>query len=141
MTPRRKSAGSGPIGPPHGYSGTPLATKLGFKPGMRIVLLGAPPDYDELALLPEGVRFARRVAKGVDAVHMFATERAPLSVLLPSLMKSIKPDGMIWVSWPKKASGVATDVTEDVIRAVALPLGLVDVKVCASMRRGRASSS
>jgi hypothetical protein len=99
---------------------------------MRIVLLGAPPDYAELlAPLPEGVRFARRIAKGVDAVHMFVTERAPLSVLLPSLMKSIKPDGMIWISWPKKASGVATDLTEDVIRAVALPLGLVDMKVCA----------
>lgn len=113
-----------------GYSGTPLAKKLGIKPGHRLRLEGAPADYDALvAPLPEGVA---RVADGpADVVHVFTTARAELAARLPALMEAIRPDGTIWVSWPKKAAKVPTDVTEDVVREVALPLGLVDVKVCA----------
>src|SRR5262245_39544039 len=126
MSPRRKTARKKPAAPVHGYSGTPLAAKLGFKPGFRIARLDAPAGYlDLLAPLPVDVDIARRVSKGLDAVHAFVSERAALAKALPSLMRSIKPDGMIWVSWPKKASGVPTDITENTIREVALPLGLV----------------
>ena len=115
-----------------GYSGTPLAKKLGIKPGSRLWAPHAPTNYPKLlAPLPEGVTFVTRAGKGLDIVHCFVTERGKLAAALPSFMQAIKKDGIIWVSWPKKASKVKTDITEDVIREVALPLGLVDVKVCA----------
>lgn len=115
-----------------GYSGTPLAKKLGIKPGSRLWALHAPEGYRKLlAPLPESVSFATRAAKDLDIVHCFATERRALVAALPQLMKCIKKNGALWVSWPKKASKMETNVTEDVIREVALPLGLVDVKVCA----------
>lgn len=115
-----------------GYSGTPLAKKLGFKPGFRVLLDGKPDDYSTwIEPLPDDVAFVSKSARGVDLVHLFTDKKADLRAKLPKYMKRIKPDGMIWVSWPKKASGVPTDITEDVIREVALPLGLVDVKVCA----------
>jgi hypothetical protein len=115
-----------------GYSGTPLAKKLGVKDGTRIFLAGAPPNYaDLLAPLPEGVRFDGRPGAATDIAHVFATARADLARHLASLRKSLRPDAMVWVSWPKKASKVPTDITEDTIREVALPLGFVDVKVCA----------
>ena len=84
-----------------------------------------------IAPLPENVKILRRLTRDLDMIHLFVTSRADLAANVPIYMNYIKQDGMIWVSWPKKASKVPTDVTEDVIREVALPLGLVDVKVCA----------
>ena len=115
-----------------GYSGTPLARKLGMVAGSRVVALNAPDGYrDWLAPLPEGVRFEAKVSATTDVVHLFADSRADLQVLLDSLRDRIAPAASVWVSWPKKASRVPTDITEDTIRAIALPLGFVDVKVCA----------
>ena len=115
-----------------GYSGTPLSTKLGIKPGMAIHAIDAPDGYRTLlAPLPDDVAFAPRVSAAVDIVHVFATSAATLKKTLPRLRKQMRADAMVWVSWPKKAAKVPTDVSEDVIRAVALPTGLVDVKVCA----------
>jgi len=120
------------MGATAGYSGTPLVDKLGFKPGMRAALIGAPADFGAtLGPLPGGVRVAMRLAAGQDLVVVFVTRRAELSRRLPALRRAIAPDGMVWVAWPKKAAKVATDVTEDVVRDVVLPTGLVDVKVCA----------
>ena len=115
-----------------GYSGTPLARKLGIKPGSRLWARNPPKDYRQLlAPLPEGVAISARSGKAFDLIHLFTASRRELAAALPGMMKSIKKEGAIWVSWPKKASKVETDVTEDVIRELALPLGLVDVKVCA----------
>jgi hypothetical protein len=115
-----------------GYSGTPLARKLGFKPGQNVALLGEPPGYRKLlAPLPEGVTFTSKIGKTSDVVHLFTTSRAELARVLGSCRKTLAADASIWVSWPKKASKVATDITEDTIRELALPLGLVDIKVCA----------
>jgi hypothetical protein len=115
-----------------GYSGTPLPEKLGFKPGMRAALLGAPEGFDEtLGALPDGVEVSTRLTGHRDLVLVFVTARAALVKRLDGLRTAIAPDGMVWVAWPKRASGTATDMTEDVVRDVALPTGLVDVKVCA----------
>jgi hypothetical protein len=115
-----------------GYSGTPLARKLGIVAGARVLAMHAPEGYrDWLAPLPEGVRFEARVSAGVDVVHLFVDRRAALKTQLDSLRTRIAPAAAVWVSWPKKASKVPTDVTEDTIRELALPLGFVDVKVCA----------
>ncbi len=115
-----------------GYSGTPLVKKLGIKAGHKIFLAGAPPHYPKLvAPLPDGVRFVARVAGDTDVVHLFATRKALLAKSLRAALAKIKPDAAIWVSWPKKSSGVTTDIVEDNIRELALPLGLVDIKVCA----------
>ena len=115
-----------------GYAGTPLALKLGFTPPMRVFTIGTPDGYREW-LGPEanGVNFDPDQARPYPAVHLFTDSREELVTLLTDLRKGIEPTGMIWVSWPKRSSGVATDVTEDVIRAVCIPLGFVDVKVCA----------
>lgn len=123
----------GPMTPqPAGYSGTPLATKLGYKEGTRALARDAPADYAALLEpLPAGVRFETRLSKATDLVHLFCVRRAALATALAGLRKGIRGDAMVWVSWPKKASKVPTDITEDVIRALALPLGFVDVKVCA----------
>jgi hypothetical protein len=115
-----------------GYSGKPLAEKLGIKAGCRIFVDQAPENYPKLVEpLPEGVTIVPRLADKVDIVHIFGSEAKELAKKLKQFKKSIVENGMIWVSWPKKSAGVPTDVTEDVIREVALPLGLVDVKVCA----------
>jgi hypothetical protein len=115
-----------------GYSGTPLAKKLGIKAGANVCLSHAPKHYGGLvAPLPDGVRLVGRVSDTTDLVHIFVTRRKDLERGLKSTLKSMRPDTAVWVSWPKKSSGVATDVTEDTIRAVALPMGLVDIKVCA----------
>jgi hypothetical protein len=115
-----------------GYSGTPLVRKLGIKPGARLAILGAPDGFDAtLGALPDGVTVTRRLGGSRDVVLVFTTERAALAGRLDALRGAIVPDGMVWVAWPKKASGVPTDVTEDVVRDVVLPAGLVDVKVCA----------
>jgi len=115
-----------------GYSRTPLAKKLGYKSGMQACLMDAPQGFRKLLKpLPEEVRFAARAGTATDLVHAFATSRADLARALESCRRILKPEAAIWVSWPKKASKVPTDITEDVIRDVALPLGLVDIKVCA----------
>lgn len=118
-----------------GYSGTPLAKKLGFKSGSSVALIDAP-DFMEGVVKEAGAkakstRNAKAVKGPVAAVQLFTTEAAVLQAALPILMKAIEPTGMIWISWPKKASKVPTDITEDTIRKYALPMGLVDVKVCA----------
>jgi hypothetical protein len=115
-----------------GYSKTPLAQKLGIKAGIEVVTLGAPPSYRKwLAPLPEGVSFDDEASAGSAFVHLFARERRTLEKESKRLRKLLTDAGVLWVSWPKKSSGVATDITEDVIRDVCLPLGFVDVKVCA----------
>ena len=117
---------------PAGYSGTPLAKKLGIVAGSHVATRHAPADYgDLLEPLPDGVVFDAKVAATTDVVHVFADRRSVLAKELGSLRKSIRSNGSVWVSWPKKASKVPTDITEDTIREVALPLGFVDVKVCA----------
>lgn len=116
-----------------GYSGTPLVKKLGIKAGFRLYVKNPPANYQELiAPLPPGVRQLRRLTNKLDMIHFFTTSRIELTAEIEKFMSRIKQNGMIWVSWPKKASKVPTDVTEDVIREVILPLGLVDVKVCAA---------
>jgi hypothetical protein len=118
--------------PGAGYSGTPLAKKLGFREHARVCALDAPADYrDLLAPIPAGVAFVARPGKETDIVHVFVKERAVLVRRLDAILRATRPDASIWVSWPKKAAKVPTDITEDTIREVALPLGLVDVKVCA----------
>src|SRR5882724_8116402 len=115
-----------------GYSGKPIVQKLGIKPGFCIFVVDAPVAYRDIAgQLPAGVAIAARLKTPLDMVHLFATEAAGLAGKLRSYRAAIAPDGMIWVSWPKKASGVATDLTDVVVRDTALPLGLVDIKVCA----------
>jgi len=115
-----------------GYSGTPLAKKLGIVAGSRIFLSNAPKDYMRLvARLPEGVRVVRKIDDETDIVHIFSAERVRLEAALRDSLASLGQDGTIWVSWPKKSSKVPTDITEDTIREVALPMGLVDIKVCA----------
>jgi Protein of unknown function (DUF3052) len=115
-----------------GYSGTPLSRKLGIKPGSRLFVAGAPSNYAKLlAPLPDGVEIVSRMPASIAFAHLFTTKRADLATKLRAALAKLHPDGTIWVSWPKKASRVATDITEDTIREVALPLGLVDVKVCA----------
>jgi hypothetical protein len=115
-----------------GYSKTPLAQKLGIKAGMKVVALDAPAGYRKwLAPVPEGVSFNDKARAGSDFVHLFVTKPRMLETELKRLRKLLANAGVLWVSWPKKSSGVATDITEDVIRDVCLPLGFVDVKVCA----------
>jgi hypothetical protein len=117
---------------PAGYSGTPLAKKLGIAAAMRVYAKDAPPDYRAwLAPLPPGVVISPRLAQDTGLVHLFHQERAALAADLGRLRRTLAPDVPVWVSWPKKAAKVATDITEDVIREVALPLGFVDTKVCA----------
>jgi len=116
------------VSPTAGYSGKPLVDKLGIKPGMRVQIMGAPKDF-ELGPLPPGVRTGAR--KQLDLVMFFTTKKATLARRWHTLTATVVPGGAVWVAWPKKASGVETDVTEDVVREVVLPTGWVDVKVCA----------
>ena len=115
-----------------GYSGTPLPRKLGITEGTRVLVVNEPTGYRGLLNpLPPGVSFDIEADPPLGFVHFFVTSAAELAGRLPALLTDLAPDGVIWVSWPKKASSVPTDVTEDGVRAAALPLGLVDVKVCA----------
>ena len=115
-----------------GYSGTPLPRKLGLKPGMDVAWIGAPAHFGDLiGPLPGDVRVKARASAPLDLVVIFVTRRSELARRLPALQRAVAPDGAVWAAWPKQASGVPTDVTENVVRDVALPLGLVDVKVCA----------
>ena len=113
-----------------GYSGTPLAKKLSLKDGMT-VWFHAMPDSVRAEIGAVTLHEPGAVAPGLDAAHIFTTERADMERLLAELRHQIAPDGFAWVSWPKKAAKVPTDITEDMIRAVCLPIGWVDVKVCA----------
>lgn len=118
--------------PDAGYSGTPLAAKLGIKPGSAVRLVGAPGSFEDLlAPLPDGVAVRRRGPLRADVVVAFVTSYAALAREVPRLGEAVFPGNALWIAWPKRSSGVPTDVTEDSIREVALPLGLVDNKVCA----------
>lgn len=118
--------------PEAGYSGTPLAKQLNLRDGMRVWFEAMPEsvadEIDEYAL---ELRFVADPAEGIDAAHLFVTERTVLAARLAVLRDQIAVDGQIWISWPKQAAKVPTDITEDTIRELALPLGLVDTKVCA----------
>ena len=115
-----------------GYSGTPLAKKLGVRAGARLYLHQAPANYAQLlAPLPADVHTVTRIDRGTDLIHLFLVRRAELGPMLQRALRAMRPEAMIWVSWPKKASGVSSDITENVVRELALPLGLVDIKVCA----------
>lgn len=115
---------------PAGYSGTPLVKKLGIKEGFKVRFINKPKNYMQLLEeLPPGV-MQTKTGKA-DFVHLFTKSRKELTSELNKNIKLIEQEGMIWVSWPKKASKIETDITEDVIREIALPMGLVDVKVCA----------
>jgi len=137
-------------GRPAGYSGKPLAAKLGIRSGSRLLVSGGPEGYQELLEpLPEGVEIVQAEERGqgedfiqtedfppgefaeIDLVHVFATSRAELGPALARYREVLRSDAVVWASWPKKASKVPTDLTEDRIRELALPLGFVDVKVCA----------
>ena len=130
------NAGSDKDGPVHtrsaGYSGTPLARKLGIKGASHVLLVSPPEDLLQLLEpLPAGVVFENRTGPAVDIAHVFVTRREKLAEHLTALRKKLKPDAAVWISWPKKASKVPTNVTEDTIRELALPIGFVDIKVCA----------
>jgi hypothetical protein len=116
-----------------GYSGTPLPRKLGIRPGHRIALLGAPDGFEggTLSDLPDAVAVARRAGAAADVIVSFHTRRAELERRLPALRAMMEPAAGLWIAWPKRASKVPTDITEDVVREIALPTGLVDNKVCA----------
>ena len=115
-----------------GYSGTPLIQKIGIKPGHRIILRNHPASFiKDLGRLPEGTQTAERVSGNANVVVYFTERLAELEKDFSRLAATLVPDGMLWISWPKKANGRATDLTEDVIRRVGLECGLVDVKVCA----------
>lgn len=115
-----------------GYSETPLAKRLGFKPGDRIILINEPIYYHDLfEELPTGLLFTYSHEEKADIVHWFIDSLDDFSAALPSIIKLIGPGGNIWISWPKRSSGVKTDLSENIVRDAVLPLGLVDVKVCA----------
>jgi hypothetical protein len=115
-----------------GYSGTPLIQKIGIKPGRRIVLRNHPASFvKNLGKLPEGVESAERLSGTANVVVYFTDRLAELAKDFPRLATALVPDGMVWIGWPKKASGRPTDLTEDLVRKTGLDCGLVDVKVCA----------
>ena len=114
------------------YSGTPLAKKLGIKAPLTMLLVNPPEEYVMwIGGVPDGVRLLAKVKPPIEAAHVFTTESAFLNAMLSRLRNELKQDGFVWVSWPKKSSKVPTDITEDTIREIALPLGFVDIKVCA----------
>jgi hypothetical protein len=115
-----------------GYSGKPLSSKLGWREGAKILAIDAPDDYAALlGELPDGAQIVSKTAKPYASVHLFAASRTALGKHLQRLRQDMAQYGMLWVSWPKKTSGVASDLSDNVIRELALPLGFVDIKVCA----------
>ncbi len=115
-----------------GYSGTPLPKKLGIEESSKVVLAGAPAGFEDLlSPLPAGARLVRRPGRDADVIVAFFTERARLEREFDRLRAGMHDAGGLWIAWPKRASGVATDVTEDMVREVALARGLVDNKICA----------
>jgi hypothetical protein len=123
------------MGGPAGYSGTPLARKLGIADGSSVVLLDAPDGFEEVLAAPEGAAVRRRLPpagrRAVDVAVLFATGRADLDRRFPRAAAALRPAGGLWVAWPKRSSGVATDLTENVVREVGVAHGMVDNKVCA----------
>jgi hypothetical protein len=115
-----------------GYSGTPLPRKLGIKEGHEVAFAGAPEGFGStLGELPDGVRVKTRATGPLDVIVFFTTRQAELQRRLPALRRAMDPAGGLWIAWPKRSSGVATDITEDVVRELALANRLVDNKVCA----------
>jgi hypothetical protein len=115
-----------------GYSGTPLIQKIGIKPGHRVLLRNHPASFvKDLGKLPEGAVSADRISGEANVIVYFTERLAELEKDFPRLSATLVPDGMLWIGWPKKASGRPTDLTEDIVRRVGLACGLVDVKVCA----------
>jgi hypothetical protein len=115
-----------------GYSGTPLARKLGYRDGSAVFLAGAPDEYAGwLQPLPLGVVFLSKLGATADLVHVFEVKRESLARFLVAARRKLRPEASVWVSWPKKSSRVPTTITEDTVRELALPLGFVDIKVCA----------
>jgi hypothetical protein len=115
-----------------GYSGTPLVKKLGIKPGMKLLTINAPKYYRLwLGDLPKDAVLVTKTNNPVEAAHVFATDSAFLNLTLSKLRHELKQNGFVWISWPKKSAKIPTNITDDVIREIALPLGFVDVKVCA----------
>jgi hypothetical protein len=115
-----------------GYSGKPLIQKLGIKEGMKCTALNAPARYPALlGKLPTGVKIQSKLAKEMDFIHLFSVQAGEVAKKFPLLVKSLAEKGMIWISWPKKTSSIATDLNEHVVREIGLKLGVVDVKVCA----------
>ena len=115
-----------------GYSGNPLAKKLGIKAPLTMLLVNPPEEYVMwIGGVPDGVRLVAKVKSPIEAAHVFTTESVFLNATLSKLRHELKQDGFVWVSWPKKLSKMPTDITEDIIREIALPLGFVDIKVCA----------
>jgi len=115
-----------------GYSGTPLPKKLGIKEGYRVALINMPTDVrTELRAALAECRVAKDLSGPLDFIHVFSKSHAELEREMKRASKTLAPAGMLWISWPKKSSGVATDLTENIIRETGLALGLVDVKVCA----------
>lgn len=115
-----------------GYSGTPLAKKLGIKDGFRVLTVNAPNNYSQLLEpLPDKVSITEKPSNDIDVIHFFTNSRDELFRGLTKYKNFIKQDGTIWVSWYKKAAKLPTEITEDTVRDAALPIGLVDVKVCA----------
>ena len=120
------------MSPPAGYSGTPLPKKLGIKEGSRLFVLREPEGFREtLGGLPQGVQVNTRLGRDADVIVAFFERRSDLEGRLANLLGALDVDGGLWIAWPKRASGVATDITEDTLRELGLPLGLVDNKVCA----------
>ncbi|SRR5258708_42672 len=115
-----------------GYSGTPLVKKIGIKPGHRIVFRNDPPSFlKDLGEMPAGVAKSDKLSGQADVIVYFTDKRAPLQKDFPALMRAQVSDGMIWIGWPKRASGKPTDLDENIVRDLGLDLGLVDVKICA----------
>jgi hypothetical protein len=118
--------------PGAGYSGTPLVKKLGIKEESEIIIINPPQNYNRyIGELPAGVTIRKKLYGKVDFINMFTKNKIEFEKKFPSMKKTLKPDGQLWISWPKKSSRVPTDITEDTIRNFALKNGLVDVKVCA----------
>ena len=115
-----------------GYSGTPLTKKLGIKEDFRVAMIGAPDGFrEELTGLPPGVTFVTSLAAQLDLIMFFVKSQSEMTRNFPRLAAKLKPAGMLWLAWPKKASGVATDLSDNSVRQIGLDAGLVDVKVCA----------
>ena len=115
-----------------GYSGTPLAKKLGIKEGSRIALVNAPKDFESaLEDLPDNVQFIKRPTKSLDIILLFVLTERALTRSFAKLAATLVSNGMIWIAWPKKSSGVTTDLSEQLVRRIGLDAGLVDVKICA----------
>ena len=115
-----------------GYSNKSLSAKLGIKEGFKVYLKNEPVNYFDLLIpIPKNISFKKRISGELDFVHFFVEEKKEFQKEIIKLKEKIKKDGMIWISWPKKSSKIPTNITEDIIREVILPLGLVDIKVCA----------